>query len=187
MNEAERTSAGGEAQGQAPQQPPIMETATADPGELLERELMEARSQLETAFADVLRARAEVDNIRKRAQRDVEQAHRYALERYVTELLPVCDGMELGVQAAAVTTDIQALREGMELTFRMFTEAVGRTGVETIAPAAGERFDPELHQAMGMEEASDCPPGSVVRVLQKGYRLNDRLLRPALVVVARAG
>jgi molecular chaperone GrpE len=152
----------------------------------LERQLEEARSQLETAFADVLRARAEMDNVRKRAQRDVEQAHRYALERYVSELLPVCDSMEMGVQAAANTQDVAAMREGLELTLKMLTEAFSRTGVEPVIPAAGERFDPEFHQAMGMEESAECPPGSVVRVMQKGYRLNDRLLRPALVVVARS-
>jgi len=177
MNEADRTPGEGEAQPGPPDAGPSTEA--------LERELQEARSQLETAFADVLRARAEMDNIRKRAQRDVEQAHRYALERHVGELLPVCDSMELGIQAAAGTQDIAAMREGLELTCRMLLDAFGRTGVDTLAPTAGERFDPELHQAIGVEESADCPPGTVVRVMQKGYRLNDRLLRPALVVVAR--
>ena len=179
MNEADRPA------DEAETTAPAAESAV-DSRESLERQLEDARSQLETAFADVLRARAEMDNVRKRAQRDVEQAHRYALERYVSELLPVCDSMEMGVQAAASTSDVAAMREGLELTLRMLTEAFGRTGVETVAPAPGERFDPELHQAMGMEESAECPAGSVVRVMQKGYRLNERLLRPALVVVARS-
>lgn len=184
MNETDQTPAAGAAEPH-PLHAAGADTAATDPRETLERELAEARSQLEVAFADVLRARAEMDNIRKRAQRDVEQAHRYALERYVGELLPVCDSMELGIQAAAATQDIAAMREGLELTLRMLQEAFGRTGVEVLEPPAGTRFDPELHQAMGMEAAADCPPGTVVRVMQKGYRLNERLLRPALVVVAQ--
>jgi molecular chaperone GrpE len=187
MSKTQGAPAGGDATA-GPSAAGITDTpAAVDAREALERELAAARSELETAFADVLRARAELDNVRKRAQREIEQAHRYALERYVTELLPVCDSLELGVEAAASTRDVDAMREGIELTLKMLQEAFGRTGVEPLAPAAGERFDPELHQAMGMEESSDCPPGTVLRVMQKGYRLNDRLLRPALVVVARGG
>jgi molecular chaperone GrpE len=171
-------------------QPETQETtaagATAQPGrEQLEIELAEARSQLETAFADVLRARAELDNARKRAQREVEQAHRYGLERWVNELLPVCDSMEMGVAAARSTDDIASMRQGLELTLKMFLDALARSGVLEVHPAAGERFNPERHQAMGMEASPEHASGSVVRVLQKGFVLSDRLLRPALVIVAQ--
>lgn len=159
----------GEEAGVAPEQAEI---------ERLTREANQLRDE-------ALRARAEVDNVRKRAERDVEAAHKYGQERLVNELLPVKDSLDLGLAAAAAATDIAALREGMELTAKMFGDFLEKLAVRAIDPV-GERFDPELHQAMTMEASGDVAPGTVLRVMQKGYLLNDRLLRPALVVVARA-
>ncbi|MEQ8231100.1 MAG: nucleotide exchange factor GrpE [Gammaproteobacteria bacterium] len=134
---------------------------------------------------EALRARAEADNVRKRAERDVEAAHKYGQERLVNELLPVKDSLDLGLAAAATASDIESLREGMTLTAKMFGDFLDKLAVTAIDPA-GERFDPELHQAMTMEASNEATPGTVLRVMQKGYLLNDRLLRPALVVVAKS-
>jgi molecular chaperone GrpE len=150
--------------------------------EAVERELETARVEAEQAREQALRARAEADNLRKRAERDLENAHRFALERFVAELLPVKDSMELGL--AAQTAGAEQLREGMEMTLRMLATASEKFGVREVDPA-GARFDPELHQAMSTRAAEDVEPGTVVQVVQKGYLLNDRLVRPALVIVAQ--
>lgn len=134
---------------------------------------------------EVLRARAELENMRKRAERDVEAAHKYGLERLVQELLPVKDSMDLGLDAAASASEIESLIEGMSLTAKMFADFFEKLNIEMLDPA-GERFDPEFHQAMTTEESAEHDPGTVVRVMQKGYRLNERLVRPALVVVSKA-
>lgn len=142
-------------------------------------------AQVEALKEEVLRARAEMDNVRKRAERDVEAAHKYGQERLVNELLPVKDSIDLGLQAAAGATDVEALREGMALTEKAFGDFLDKLAVLAVDPL-GERFDPEQHQAMTMEESVEHAPGTVMRVMQKGYLLNERLLRPALVVVAKA-
>lgn len=176
--------------GEQPDAAPAAEAAEDSPEVLkarleeLAQALEEARGRADGAQEDVLRARAEFDNMRKRAARDVEAAHKYALERFVSEMLPVRDSMELGIAAAAATEDIPALREGMDLTLKMFVTALERCGVTAVDPL-GEKFNPDLHQAMSMEEAAGAESGTVLRVMQKGYVLNDRLVRPALVVVAK--
>jgi len=147
--------------------------------------LAEAQQKAEAHWNDLLRVRAELDNVRKRAARDVENAHKYALERFVTEFLPVKDSLELGLSAAQQTADIASLHQGVELTLKMFSDALSKCGVQTVEPA-GEKFNPELHQAMTMEESREAEPGTVLTVVQKGYLLNDRLIRPALVIVAKA-
>ena len=131
-----------------------------------------------------VRATAELDNIRKRTARDIENAHKYALERFVNELLPVVDSMELGINASQSAEDIESLREGMDLTLKMLFDCMGKFGVKTIDPA-GEKFDPEWHEAVSMQELEGSEPGQVVTVIQKGYELNGRLVRPAMVVVAK--
>ena len=155
-------------------------------------ELDELRAELEGALGaateardEVLRARAEVENIRKRAERDVSSAHKFGLERFVGDLLPIKDSMDLGYDALDATTDIDAIREGMTLTAKMFDTALEKAGVVAIDPT-GEAFDPEFHQAMAMQPSSDAAPGTVLAVMQKGYLLNERLIRPAMVVVAKA-
>ena len=132
----------------------------------------------------VIRATAELDNIRKRTSRDIENAHKYALERFVNELLPVVDSMELGINASQSAEDIESLREGMDLTLKMLFDCMGKFGVKTIDPA-GEKFDPEWHEAVSMQELEGSEAGQVVTVIQKGYELNGRLVRPAMVVVAK--
>lgn len=156
------------------------DNATPEQAEI-ERLTLEVKQMRDEA----LRARAEADNTRKRAERDVEAAHKYGQERLVNELLPVKDSLDLGLAAAATASDIESLREGMTLTAKMFGDFLDKMAVKAVDPQ-GERFDPELHQAMTMEESGEVAPGTVLRVMQKGYLLNDRLLRPALVVVAKA-
>ena len=145
-----------------------------------ERLKMEVQESADKA----VRATAELDNIRKRTSRDIENAHKYALERFVNELLPVVDSMELGINASQSAEDIESLREGMDLTLKMLFDCMGKFGVKTIDPA-GEKFDPEWHEAVSMQELKDSKPGHVVTVIQKGYELNGRLVRPAMVVVAK--
>ena len=129
-----------------------------------------------------LRTAAELENVRKRAARDVENAHRYALERFGKELLAVKDSLEMGL-AAAEKSSVEGLLEGSEATLKILTGTMLRFGIEEIDPA-GEPFDPEFHEAISMQPSEDVEPGSVVKVVQKGYSLNGRLLRPAMVVVA---
>lgn len=129
-----------------------------------------------------LRAAAELDNVRKRAARDVEKAHKFALEGFATELLAVLDSLEAGL-AAAEDADAETLRQGSEATLKQLLAILQRFGVEEVDPH-GEPFDPTLHEAMTVQPSADVEPGSVVTVFQKGYALNGRLLRPARVVVA---
>ena len=152
--------------------------------EALERALEEARVEAQTHLDTSLRARAELENVRRRAERDVANAHRYGLERLVNEFLPVRDSLELGVSAAGDDADAARVREGMELTLKLMTSAFEKLGIEEVDPA-GQPFDPELHQAMTMQDGEGREPGTVLTVVQKGYRLNERLVRPALVVVAK--
>ena len=129
-----------------------------------------------------VRAAAELENVRKRATRDVENAHKFALERFCTELLAVKDSLEMGV-AAADKADAQSLLEGKEATLKLLAATMERFGVVELDPE-GEPFDPQQHEAMTMQPSADVEPGSVLTVFQKGYALNGRLLRPARVVVA---
>ncbi|MBS0570645.1 MAG: nucleotide exchange factor GrpE [Proteobacteria bacterium] len=130
----------------------------------------------------LLRERAEIENQRKRLQRDLEQARKFANERLLGDLLPVCDGLERGI--ATATGDVKSLREGMDLTLKALLKVAENNGLTPVDPL-GQAFDPELHQAVGMVEAPQAAPNTVVSVMQKGYVLNDRLLRPALVMVAK--
>ena len=145
-----------------------------------ERLRMEVRESVDKA----LRATAELENIRKRTSRDIENAHKYALERFVNELLPVIDSMELGINASQSAEDIESLREGMDLTLKKLFDCLEKFGVKAIDPA-GEKFDPEWHEAVSMQEPEGSDSGLVVTVMQKGYELNGRLVRPAMVVVAK--
>lgn len=143
-------------------------------------------AQAEATIADMrdtlLRERAEIENQRRRLQRDLEQARRFANEKLLGELLPVCDGLERGL--AVQTGDVAALREGMELTLKALLKVAESNGLKAVDPT-GEAFNPELHQAMSMVDGGDRAAGTVVSTLQKGYVLNERLLRPALVMVAK--
>jgi molecular chaperone GrpE len=165
---------------------PMQDVETTDAAEAGDNPLlaeMEAlRGEVEQLRAESLRERADLDNQRKRLARELENARRFANERLLSELLPLFDSMEAGLAAAA---EADPLREGLELTLRQLHRIAESNGLVEVAPAAGDSFDPERHQAMSMVDVEGVPPGAVAQVFQKGYVLNERLLRPALVVVAR--
>lgn len=141
-----------------------------------------AQAELTQLREDTLRERAELDNQRKRMAREIDMARKFANERLLGELLPVIDSLEAGLSVQADTA--AHLREGMELTLRQLLKVAGDNGLVMVDPV-GQPFDPDRHQAMSMVEPTGHAPGDVVQVYQKGWLLNDRLLRPALVVVAR--
>lgn len=145
-------------------------------------ELESLRAEVERLRAQFLLERADLENQRKRMARDIEQARRFANERLLSDLLPVFDSLDAGLAAAGA--DAGALRQGLELTYKQLLKVATENGMEVLDPA-GQPFDPESHHAVSQGEAGDVPPGHVITVFQKGYRLNGRLLRPALVVVAR--
>jgi molecular chaperone GrpE len=132
-----------------------------------------------------IRTQAEMQNLKRRAERDLEQAHKFGLEKFVNELLPVIDSLEMGLAAAREASSAEKLIEGTELTLRMLRSATEKFGVKAIDPA-GAPFNPEWHQAISMQESASAAPNTVLHVVQKGYLLSDRLIRPALVVVAKA-
>lgn len=176
----------GQAQGpddSEPQQEPegsdLEESVTdADPAALLEA----AEAKAADNWERYLRAAAEIENVRKRASRDVEKARKFALENFGRDLLAVKDSLEMGIEAAG-KADVESLLEGKEATLKLLTQTLERFGIEEVDPE-GEPFDPERHEAMTMQPSADAEPGSVLTVVQKGYLLNGRLLRPARVVVA---
>jgi molecular chaperone GrpE len=155
-------------------------------GDLAAR-VAELEDQLAAAQDQALRAAADVQNARRRAEQEVEKAHKFALERFAGDLLPLLDSMERGLELSDATDPaLKGMREGMELTLKMFADTLGRYQIVTVHPE-GEPFNPDLHQAMAMEERDSVEPNTVIRVFQKGYTLNGRLLRPAMVVVSKAG
>ena len=143
-------------------------------------ELENRNKELEEAL---LRAKAELDNVRKRAAKDVQSANKFGTEKFVKEILPLKDSLELGVASAEEGTEISAVKEGFDLTLKMFSDTLGRLEVKELDPI-DESFDPEKHQAMTTEYVEGKPSGVVVKVFQKGYLLHERLVRPALVVVS---
>lgn len=152
--------------------------------ETLQNQLAKEKEKAQTNLDAALRAQAEMENLRKRTVRDIENAHKYALEKFVNELLPIMDSLELGLSAAESAENIDDLREGMTLTMKMFSSAMEKFNVKTINPA-GEKFNPEQHEAVSMQEIEGTESGTVAMVMQKGYELNGRLVRPAMVVVAK--
>lgn len=158
------------------------------PGELakLQQALTEAREKARSHWEQYLRAVAELDNVRKRAQRDIEAANRYGLEKFASELLPVQDSLELAVQSAGqAEVDVQSLKQGQEATLKLLAKALEKLGVTPVQPL-GEPFDPARHEAMLAQESATAEPNTVLQVIQTGYELNGRLLRPARVIVAKA-
>ena len=138
------------------------------------------QNDLQTAKEDNLRLLAEMENQRRRWQRDADQARKYGAERLLNDLLPVCDSLDAALKADGESSK---LKSGVEMTHRMFIKALEQHGVQLLDPQ-GEAFNPELHQAMNTVPSADYSPGTVVMVYQKGYRLNERTLRPAMVAVA---
>jgi molecular chaperone GrpE len=157
---------------------------TGAEGTSLEALLAEAHARIEEQREATLRALADAENARKRALAEIAGAQKFALERFVETLLPVVDSLEAALGASEATPE--TLRNGVELTLKQLRAALGKASVAEIAPAPGERFDPNHHQAMAAVE-SDAEPNTVVAVLQKGWRLHERVIRPALVTVAKTG
>ncbi|PCH60279.1 MAG: nucleotide exchange factor GrpE [Gammaproteobacteria bacterium] len=157
-----------------------------DASDVSEGEVFSPAEQRINELTDsLLRARAETDNIRRRSERDIANAHKYGLERFASQLLPVRDGLELGLVAASQeNATIDRIKEGMDMTLKMLTDVMEKASIIELNPL-GEKFDPERHQAMQMQETDEADPNTVIVVHQKGYLLNDRLIRPAMVVVAK--
>lgn len=158
--------------------------AAASPIEILETRIDELEQMLGAAKDEQIRLIAEMDNQRKRTARDVDSARKYGAERLLTELLPVIDSLEAGLAQGG--DDAAKLREGMQLTLRVLMKTVEGNGVSVINPT-GEAFNPEWHQAVATLDAPGTAPGHIVSVFQKGFRLNERLVRPAMVTVAKDG
>lgn len=152
----------------------------------LEAALAASEAKVQEQQDSVVRAAAEVDNIRRRASMDVEKAHKFALEKFANELLPVIDNLERAIQFSDKENEtLKPVLEGIELTQKSFIDAVAKFGVEIVDPQ-GEKFNAELHQAMSMQPSADVEPNTVIAVMQKGFTLNGRLLRPAMVMVSKA-
>ena len=151
----------------------------------VEEQLAQAQETIKDYWDQMMRLRAEIENNRKRAERDVENAHKFALKNFVENLLPILDSMEMGqVAAEAENATLESIREGSGLTMNMLVQVLERNGLEQIDPL-GEAFDPEKHQAISMIESDGAESNTIIEVMQKGYALNDRLVRPAMVVVAK--
>jgi len=152
----------------------------------LAAKLAEAEAKAAENWDQLVRTKAEMENIRRRSERELANAHKFALEKFAQELLPVIDSMEMGVAAAQdENTDVSKLREGTEMTLKMFEAAIDKFGIKGVHPH-GEAFNPEHHQAMSMIDSQEHEPNTVIDVMQKGYLLNERLVRPAMVVVSSA-
>jgi len=147
--------------------------------------LEDARNKADSHWDQCLRLQADIDNLRKRNERDLINAHKFALEKFAVDLLPVKDSLEMGLAAAGENTDVAGLKEGGELTLKMLASAMGKYNINEVN-ALNEVFNPEYHEAISVQERADVKPNTVVTVVQKGYVLNDRLIRPAMVIVSKA-
>lgn len=149
----------------------------------LAEKIKQAEKKAEESWEQLLRTKAEMENLRRRTEKDLENAHKYAIEKFVTELLPIIDSMEMGLNVEEASVD--SMKQGMELTINMMKSAFDKFNIGIINPQ-DEKFDPELHQAMSMQPTEDVEPNTVIAVMQKGYTLNGRLVRPAMVMVSKA-
>ncbi|MDF9388683.1 nucleotide exchange factor GrpE [Vibrio sp. 1151_11] len=151
----------------------------------LEAALLSSEAKIQEQKDSVLRAKAEVENMRRRSEQEIDKARKYALSRFAEELLPVLDNLERTIQAADAENEVvKPLVEGVELTRKTFIGVVEKFGLKEINPE-GETFNPELHQAMSIQESPDHEPNTVMFVMQKGYELNGRVIRPAMVMVSK--
>ncbi|BBB15622.1 heat shock protein GrpE [Candidatus Rickettsiella viridis] len=152
--------------------------------EALEEQLAKTEAQLEQHKSTLIYQRAEMENIKRRSQQDIEKAHKFSLEKFIRDLLPVKDNLERALELTQGTNNDTL--KGIELTLQAFQKVLESNGVKTIAPAAGDAFDPDYHQAMSIQETSEQKPDTILLNLQKGYLLQERLIRPAAVIVAKA-
>lgn len=171
-------------QDQKEQSPELLEHPSY---EALEKKLTEAEQKATEYWDRLIRAQAEAENLARRTERDVSNAHKYALERFTNELLPIIDSLELCVNNVSADNNqtTKAVIDGVQLTLKMFLSALAKFGIQQVNPVA-EVFNPEYHQAISMQVDVQFEAGTVISVLQKGYILNQRLVRPALVVVAKS-
>lgn len=164
------------------------EAAEAAPESSPSADLEALQAKVQEFQEQVLRSQAEMQNVRRRAENDVEKAHKFAVEKFVKELLPVVDSLEKAVESTEGQESsgdlVASIRQGVELTLEMFLSGLKKFNVERLNPV-GEPFDPQYHEAMSMVPAPDAEPNSVVAVMQKGYMLNGRVVRPAMVMVAK--
>ena len=149
--------------------------------EQLREELAKAEEKASESWNTLMRLQAEMDNQRKRNEKQVSDAHKFAVQKFVEQLLPVIDSLEMGLQAEG---DLESIREGMNLTLKQFESVMEKSNLESVSPL-GEKFNPDLHQAMAMQPSDEYDDGVVSAVMQKGYTLNGRLIRPAMVMVAK--
>lgn len=183
MDKDERASSSVGEQADASQSssnPPQDQFSDEDMASLLE----DTRQKADENWNQLLRAKADLENLRRRGERELQNAHRYALEGFAAELLLVKDSMELGL-AASETVNAQKLHEGMELTHKMLQTTLEKFGISEVN-ALNQKFNPELHQAIAIQGRADVEPNTVLTVTQKGYLLRDRLLRPAMVIVSKS-
>lgn len=166
-----------------PESPEVEHATELLPDDSIHALLEDARNKADEHWNEVLRLRAEMDNLRKRTEREIDNARKYALEKFVESLLGVADSLDLGLKACQEATEIAPLQQGTEMMHSQFFQTLERFGVKPIDPL-GEPFNPDLHQAIAMQP-SEGESNRVIQVLQKGYQLNDRVLRPALVIVSQ--
>ena len=151
----------------------------------LEAALLSSEAKIKEQQESVLRAKAEVENMRRRTEQEIDKARKYALNRFAEELLPVIDNLERAISHADLENEaVKPIVEGVELTHKTFVDAVAKFGLKEINPE-GEAFNPEFHQAMSIQESPDHEPNTVMFVMQKGYELNGRVIRPAMVMVSK--
>ncbi len=162
---------------QLPIEEPVEEEVEVSEGDAVDEQVAQYKDQ-------ALRALAEVENIKRRAARDVEHAHKFAVEKLLNDLVPVLDSLDKAVETAAATEGAEAIAEGVQLSLKLFIDTLGRSGIEEIDPL-GEPFDPQVHEAMAMVPNPDAEPNSVMEVMAKGYTLNGRVVRAAKVVVVQ--
>jgi molecular chaperone GrpE len=164
---------------------PGAETGAEDAEESIEQQLDRAQATIKDYWDQIMRLKAEIENNQKRNARDIENAHKYVLRNFAESLLPIVDSMEMGQKTAeADNASLETIVEGTQLTMDMFIQVLESHGLQQIDPV-GEKFDPEQHQAISMVDAEDAESNTIVSVMQKGFSLNDRLVRPAMVVVAK--
>jgi len=168
-----------------PTSPPAGQDTPGADSTTAEEALAAAQAQLQEARDAQLRALAEMENVRRRAQRDVESAHRFAIERFAADLVEVRDTLELGIAAAGAAPEAAKFVEGSQATLRVLDKAFEKAGIAVLDPT-GQGFNPEFHEAMVAQPTADHPAGTILAVIQKGFTLSGRLLRPARVVIARA-
>jgi molecular chaperone GrpE len=166
-------------------QPDQVDEASATDTDDLQVLLEDARNKADSHWDQCLRLQADIENLRKRNERDLANAHKFALEKFAVDLLPVKDSLEMGLAAAEENADVAKLKEGGELTLKMLSAAMGKYNIKEVN-ALNELFNPEYHEAMSVQERADVAPNTVVTVVQKGYLLNERLIRPAMVIVSKA-